>query len=117
MPKMSKSPTTTTDPMDPALMRRAPTHPGEIFRLDYREPMGVSQAEAARMLEVPLNRLNEFEKGKRGVTPDSALRIAVFTRTSPQMWMNLQANRELYFAYQELKKSGVLKQVVRNVTR
>ena len=66
MSKTSPSPT-TTNPMSPALVRRAPTHPGEIFKLEYRDPIGLSQAEAARRLEMPLNRLNEFEKGKRGV--------------------------------------------------
>jgi addiction module HigA family antidote len=113
MSKTSKSPT-TTNPMDPALMRRAPTHPGEIFKLDFREPMKLSQAEAARRLEMPLNRLNEFEKGKRGVTADSALRLAMLTGTSPQLWMNLQSNLELYHAYQKLKASGVLRQVEKN---
>lgn len=113
MSKTSKSPT-TTDPMDPAQMRRVPTHPGEIFRLEYREPMALSQAEAARRLEMPLNRLNEFEKGKRGVTADSAVRFAILTGTSPQLWMNLQANVELYHAYQKLKASGVLRQVEKN---
>jgi len=113
MSKMSPSPT-TTDPMSPALMRRAPTHPGEIFKTEYREPSGLSQAEAARRLEMPLNRLNEFEKGKRGVTPDSAWRLSLLTGTSPQLWMNLQTNLELYHAYQKLKASGVLKQVEKN---
>lgn len=111
---MSKSKVMTTPAADRrpivagdlADMKRPPTHPGDIFRLDFREPDGtvlISQAEAARRMGMPVNRLNEFERGKRGVTPNSALLLAALTGTTAEFWMNLQARWELWHA---LKKIG-----------
>lgn len=111
---MSKSKGTTTraagsGPIEAgglADMRRPPTHPGEIFRMEFREPDGVvriSQAEAARRMGMPVNRLNEFERGKRGVTPNSALLLSALTGTTAEFWMNLQSRYELWHA---LKKIG-----------
>ena len=99
---MSKSTTTMADraaePLSLAQMRRAPTHPGEVFRLDYREPIGISQAEAARQLGVPANRLNEIEVGKRPVTVDTALRFEALTGSSAEFWLTLQARHDLWHA-------------------
>ena len=107
---MSKSRTTTASKAIPAgglaEMRRPPTHPGEIFRAEFREPDGtaiVSQAEAARRLGWSADRMNEFEVGKRGVTPENAVMLAALTGTSPDFWMQLQANYDLWHA---MKKSG-----------
>lgn len=93
-----------------AAMKRAPVHPGEVFKVEFREASTppVSQVEAARRLQIPTNRLNEFERGRRGVTPDSAIRLSLLTGTSPEFWMNLQAQLELWHAYQSLRKRGVL---------
>lgn len=103
---MSKSPTTTAakadEPLSLARMRRAPTHPGEMFRTEFREPAGVSQAEAARRLGIPTNRLNTIEVGKRAVSPETALLFGALTDTSPEFWMNLQARYDLWHAYQKL---------------
>jgi len=57
--------------------------------------MGIGQVEAAKALGVSLNRLNELVLGKRGVTADTALRLARFLKTSPQLWMRLQADWDL----------------------
>ncbi len=93
---------------DLAQMRRAPTHPGEIFRDDYRlkaDPP-VSQAEAARRLGWSNNRMNEFELGKRPMTLENAIAIADLTGTSAEFWMTLQTRRDLWEALQEQRKAG-----------
>jgi addiction module HigA family antidote len=65
---------------------------------EYLKPLGVGQVEAARKLGVSLNRLNEIVLGKRGITADTALRLAKFLKTSPQLWMRLQADWDLHQA-------------------
>jgi len=75
-------------------------HPGEILLEEYLKPLGVGQVEVARQLGVSLNRLNEIVLGKRGVTADTALRLGRFLKTSPQLWMRLQADWDLHQAMQ-----------------
>lgn len=112
---MSKSPTTTRAGDRPvaaegvAHMRRSPTHPGEIFRLEFRESAEppISQAEAARRLGWTTNRMNEFERGKRGVTTENAIMLAALTGTSAEFWMNLQARYDLWHAMKKLGKVKV----------
>lgn len=110
---MSKSKVRTTPAADKAAvpagglaqMRRPPTHPGEIFRTEFREPDGVaiiSQAEAARRLGWSNNRMNEFEVGKRGVTPENAVMLGALTGTSAEFWMQLQVNYDLWHAMKKL---------------
>ena len=67
---------------------------------EYLKPLGVGQVEAARKLGVSLNRLNEIVLGKRGITADTALRLARFLKTSSQLWMRLQADWDLHQALQ-----------------
>jgi addiction module HigA family antidote len=62
---------------------------------EYLKPLGIEQVEAARRLGISLNRLNEIVLGKRGITADTALRLSRFLKTSPQMWMHLQADWDL----------------------
>lgn len=94
MPTKSTSRTITRDAswLGPAI------HPGELLLEEYLRPMGVGQVEAAKELGVSLNRLNELVLGKRGVTADTALRLARFLKTSPQLWMRLQADWDLHQA-------------------
>jgi addiction module HigA family antidote len=82
-------------------MKRAPTHPGEMLRAEFLEPLALSQAEAARRMEISTNRLNELVRGKRGVTAATALRLAELLGTSPEFWLNLQTAWDLWHAYQE----------------
>jgi addiction module HigA family antidote len=77
---------------------RPPTLPGEILLEEFLKPLGLSQVEAARRMKIPLNRLNEVIRGKRGVTADTALRLSRLLGTSPQFWMNLQMACDLYQA-------------------
>jgi len=72
--------------------------PGEILLEEFLKPLELGQLEAARRLEISLNRLNEIVLGKRGITADTALRLARLLKTSPQFWMRLQADWDLYQA-------------------
>jgi addiction module HigA family antidote len=74
--------------------------PGEILLEEFLKPMGIGQVDAARRLEISLNHLNEIVLGKRGITADTALRLARLLKTSPQFWMRLQADWDLHQALQ-----------------
>lgn len=83
--------------------RRPPTHPGEILLEEFLRPLGMTQVTAARRMGIPTNRLNEIVRRRRGVTADTALRLARLLETSPQLWMNLQATWDLYHAARALR--------------
>lgn len=72
-----------------------PIHPGEILEKEFLEPLNVSQYRLAVDLGVPPRRINEIVHGLRGVTADTALRLAHYFGTTPQFWMNLQAAFDL----------------------
>ena len=75
--------------------RLPPVHPGEILREDLLEPLGVSINRLGRDLRVPVTRVSEIVNGRRGVTADTALRLARYFGTTPEFWMNLQAAYDL----------------------
>lgn len=75
--------------------KRIATHPGEVLLEEYIKPLELTQAILAKELGVSSNRLNELVLGKRGITADTALRLARRFRTSPELWMNLQSAYEL----------------------
>lgn len=77
---------------------RRPVHPGLVFLEDFLVPLGITQKEAAERLRVSYPRMNEIVNGKRTVTPDTALRIARFTDTEPEFWLNLQQAVDLWDA-------------------
>ncbi|MFD1152002.1 HigA family addiction module antitoxin [Saccharothrix hoggarensis] len=72
-----------------------PVHPGEILAEEYLEPLGVTQHRLAVAIGVPPRRINEIVHGKRGVSADTALRLARFFGTSERFWLNLQSRYEL----------------------
>ena len=78
-------------------MTRDPIHPGETLREDLEE-LGMSAAELARRIEVPVNRVTEILNGRRAVTGDTALRLGRFFGTSGEFWLNLQKLYELRLA-------------------
>jgi addiction module HigA family antidote len=80
--------------------------PGEILLEEYLKPMGIGQVEAARRLGISLNRLNEIVLGKLGITADTAIRLARFLKTSPQLWMRLQADWDLHQAIRRERKAS-----------
>jgi len=79
-----------------------PVHPGEILREEYLIPMGLTANALASRLGVTAARVNEIVKEKRGITADTALRLAKFFRTTPEFWMNLQKRYELECARMEI---------------
>jgi len=81
-----------------ATKKLAPVHPGEILQKEFLEPMGLSQNRLALALGVPARRINEIVLGKRGITADTALRLARYFKMSPQFWLGLQMDYELDMA-------------------
>jgi antitoxin HigA-1 len=75
--------------------QRVSTHPGEILLEDFLKPLGVTQTAFAHHIGVPVQRINEIIKGKRGVTPETAILFSKALRTSAEVWMNLQAMYDL----------------------
>ncbi len=73
-------------------------HPGEILREEYLEPMGLSASALAIALRVPAPRVNDIVRERRGISPDTALRLARFLGTSAQFWLNLQSGYDLKVA-------------------
>ena len=84
---------------------RPPTHPGEMLLEEFLKPMALTQVAAAEKMGVSLNRLNELINGKRGVTADTALRLARLLHTTPEFWMNLQAQWDLFHAQREFARA------------
>ena len=81
-------------------MGRPPIHPGEILAEEL-ETLHVRPAQLARMLDVPANRVTQILKGERAITADTALRLARWSGTSPEFWMNLQTAYDLRRTEQE----------------
>jgi antitoxin HigA-1 len=82
-------------------MARTPIHPGEHLAEELRE-LGISAAELARQIDVPVNRVTGILNGQRGVTADTALRLGHWFGTSPEFWLNLQTLYELRLARRDL---------------
>ena len=74
---------------------RLPTHPGEILAEEFLKPLGVSQVALAKHLGVPIQRVNELVRGKRGVTAETAWMLGQAFDTSPEFWANLQTIYDL----------------------
>ena len=77
---------------------REPTHPGEMLLQEFLLPLSMTQRDLATAIHVPFQRVNEVVRGKRGVTPSTALRLSKFLGTSPDFWMSLQLRWDLYQA-------------------
>ncbi len=73
----------------------APIHPGEVLLEEFLKPLGVTQHRLAVSIGVPPRRINEIVHGKRGISADTALRLARFFETSDRLWLNLQSRFDL----------------------
>ena len=82
-----------------------PIHPGEILMEDVIEGFGITQHKLAVSIGVPPRRINEMVHGKRGVTADTAMRLARYFGTSEGFWVNLQSNYELRLERRALKNT------------
>jgi len=83
-------------------MTKRGLHPGVILERDFLDGLGVSQYRLAVDIEVPPRRINEIVRGLRGISADTALRLARYFRTTPQFWLNLQLRYDLESAEERL---------------
>ncbi len=74
---------------------RIPTHPGVILSQEFLGPLGITQVAFASHLGVPVQRINELVRGKRGITPETAWLLSQALNTTPEFWINLQAAYDL----------------------
>jgi addiction module HigA family antidote len=87
-----------------------PIHAGETLLEDFLKPLGLTASRLAIELMVPVTRMNDIVRGRRAVTADTALRLARYFGTTPQFWMNLQANYELELA-QDARGSEIAQRI------
>lgn len=90
---------------------RIPTHPGEILQEQFLEPLALTQVGLAEHLKVPVQRVNEIVRGKRGITPKTAWLFSQAFDTTPEFWISLQTNYDLALNrparnIQPLRKAG-----------
>jgi len=119
MPTKSKSRTTTKTTKraragDRLVQRRLPTdvpptHPGEMLLEEFLKPLEISQSAFAIRLGVSFPRLNEIVRGKRAVTPDTALRLARVTRMSADFWLGLQSDWDLWHVLRSKSARAIAK--------
>ena len=85
-----------------------PIPPGEILFEEFMRPLGVSRNRLARDIDIPVSRVSDIVRGRRTVTADTALRLAEYFGTSPELWLNLQADFDLRIlraaAWPEIKR-------------
>ncbi len=98
---LKSSITTENKLMNPASNRMRPIHPGEILREEFLAPANLSANALAIALRVPATRIGEIVNERRGITPDTALRLARFFGGDAQSWLNLQMTHDLKIAQQE----------------
>lgn len=80
---------------------RPPTPPGEILRHEFLEPLGLTQTALAMKMKVPVQAVNLLVRGRRAITAETAIKLARAFDTTPQFWMNLQTNFDLWHALKE----------------
>ncbi len=85
---------------------RKPTHPGEILLEEFLKPMGLSQLELARRMNVPIQRVNTLINGKRDMTAETAILLSRVLKTSSEFWMNLQVAFDLFEAQESLEHAA-----------
>ena len=102
-----------SDIADAYASRVTPPHPGEILQTEFLEPLGISQYALAKAISVPPRRINEIVHGTRGITIDTALRLARFFGTDAQSWINLQTHYDTIIAEKQMR--DVLMRIPRHV--
>ena len=83
---------------------RRPTHPGEILRYEYLEELNMTQQQLADAIGVTRVRVNEIILGKRSISTDTAFRLAKYFNTTPEFWMGLQMNVDMWDTLRKRKK-------------
>jgi addiction module HigA family antidote len=87
--------------------KRPPTHPGEMLLEEFLRPLGISQSAFAVRLGISFPRLNEIIRGKRSITPDTALRLVQVLGMSADFWLGLQQDWELWHALRSKKAAAI----------
>ncbi|MGB8886040.1 MAG: HigA family addiction module antitoxin [Candidatus Korobacteraceae bacterium] len=82
-----------------------PIHPGEILHEDFMKPLGLSMNRLALDLHVPVTRIAEIVHQRRGITPDTALRLGRYFNTSARFWLNAQSSYDLEVAQDALQRT------------
>lgn len=85
---------------------RKPTHPGEILLEEFLKPKQMTQVQLAKLMKVPIQRVNTLIGGKRGVSPETAILLSKIFDTTPAFWMNAQVTYDLYFAELKMKSKS-----------
>ena len=80
-----------------------PVHPGFVLKEDFMDPLGISQNKLSIAIGVDVRRINSIVQGKRAITPDTALRLGVYLKTGPRVWLNLQQEYDLRRAEREIE--------------
>jgi antitoxin HigA-1 len=84
-----------------------PTHPGQVLKTIYLEPLGISQAEAAENLGIARKTLSMLLNGHQGISAEMALRLGKAFNTTPELWLNMQRNYDLWNAEQKVKLTKI----------
>jgi addiction module HigA family antidote len=92
-----------------------PIHPGELLLEDFLKPLSLSQYKLAKRIRVPARRINEIVLGRRGISADTALRLARFFNTTAQFWLNLQSYYELDRA--SLESAAIIQQEIQPLSK
>jgi addiction module HigA family antidote len=90
-------------------LKRKPTHPGEILKKEFMEPLKISQSSLARELNTTFRTINEIVNEKRNISPDMAVRLAKYFGTSAELWLNLQNQHDLYIV--KYRKQDILNKI------
>ena len=85
-------------------LNRQPTHAGEILKEEFLEPLGMTQSHLAKALHTSFRAINELVNEKRGITTEMALKLAKYFGTTPQLWLNIQNQFEIYKVSMKKKK-------------
>jgi len=85
-------------PAQLALLSRKPPHPGKFLETRYLKPLAITQTELAKALGVSRRRVNELVNGGRAITPDTAVRLAIYFGNEPAFWMHLQVAWDMHAA-------------------
>jgi addiction module HigA family antidote len=85
--------------------RLEPIHPGEILEEEFMRPLGLSANGLARRIDVPVTRISEIVRGNRGITADTAVRLARLFGTSSELWLGLQAEHDLRVAQRDASRA------------
>lgn len=90
-------------------VKRKPTHPGEILKNEFMEPLGLTQSQLAKELRITFRTINEIVNEKRNISPEMALRLSKYFGTTEELWMNLQSQYGLYIV--KTKKQTILNKI------